>query len=137
MSPTLRELDAQIAATDWMAHQRQVLGRAREHIVALETELAYYCGDFSDPMDDGKSRTHPGFHIAFIWHGRTLASRKLLGLPGYGPGENVMPPCPELGPINEDMLPPVNRGFAGRLVAELDKAMVSATSTELPAAPTG
>lgn len=127
MSPTLHELDAQIAAISWMSQQRQVLDRARSHIVALETELYHYCGDHPDPMDEGKLRSLPGFRLAFIWHGRTIASRKLLGLPGYGPDPTLAAlghPYDELAPVNEDFVAPVDRGF-GRVIAELGRAMDS------------
>lgn len=125
MSPTLSQLDTLIHMTNWVADQREVLVLARGHIVALETELYHYCGDHPDPMDEGKARSLPGFKWAAIWHGRTIASRKLLGLPGYGPDPALAAlahPYAELAPVNEDMLAPIDRGF-GRPLAELEKVI--------------
>lgn len=125
MSPTLSQLDTLIHMTSWMANQKDVLMLARAHIVALETELYYYCGDHPDPMDEGKRYTNEGFRYAPIWHGRTIASRKLLGLPGFGPDPTAAGrahPYNDLGPINSTMTGPVDQGF-GYVAQQLEQAM--------------
>lgn len=82
-SPTLVRLTAEYhLLMPWTDEQLAWIAKVVVHIRNLEYELSHYCGDLPDPMDI-VPWSDPSYGISFIRNSRTIASRRLLGLPGF------------------------------------------------------